>query len=88
MKPGAAHVNGGKTVNPVKLPANLRDQVCMRCHLEGNARSSARAERHRNESGLRVLQRLAIRGGEALCAARAAVQSRFGLSEKAAAGTK
>jgi len=35
--PGAAHVNGGPIVNPAKLPAKLRDQVCMQCHLEGNA---------------------------------------------------
>jgi len=43
--PGAAHVNGGKVVNPVKLPANLRDQVCMQCHLEGNA-AIERAGKH------------------------------------------
>jgi len=35
--PGASHVNGGAIINPGKLPANLRDQVCMQCHLEGNA---------------------------------------------------
>lgn len=35
--PGADHANGGPIVNPAKLPANLRDQVCMQCHLEGNA---------------------------------------------------
>ena len=35
--PGAAHANGGAIVNPAKLPAKLRDQVCMQCHLEGNA---------------------------------------------------
>ena len=35
--PGAAHVNGGAIVNPVKLSADRRDQVCMQCHLEGNA---------------------------------------------------
>lgn len=38
--PGAAHAKGGERgaiVNPVKLPAKLRDQVCMQCHLEGNA---------------------------------------------------
>ncbi len=35
--PGAAHVNGGAIVNPVKLAANRRDAVCMQCHLEGNA---------------------------------------------------
>jgi predicted CXXCH cytochrome family protein len=35
--PGAAHANGGAIVNPVKLAAKLRDQVCMQCHLEGNA---------------------------------------------------
>jgi hypothetical protein len=35
--PGAAHANGGAIVNPAKLPAKLRDQACMQCHLEGNA---------------------------------------------------
>lgn len=35
--PGAAHVNGGAIVNPAKLTPKLRDQVCMQCHLEGNA---------------------------------------------------
>lgn len=35
--PGAAHVTGGRIVNPAKLSAKLRDQVCMQCHLEGNA---------------------------------------------------
>jgi predicted CXXCH cytochrome family protein len=35
--PGAAHANGGAIVNPAKLAAKLRDQVCMQCHLEGNA---------------------------------------------------
>jgi predicted CXXCH cytochrome family protein len=35
--PAAAHVNGGAIVNPAKLPAKLRDQVCMQCHLEGDA---------------------------------------------------
>jgi tetratricopeptide (TPR) repeat protein len=35
--PGAAHVNGGAIVNPVKLSADRRDAVCMQCHLEGNA---------------------------------------------------
>jgi predicted CXXCH cytochrome family protein len=35
--PGAAHARGGAIVNPAKLPAKLRDQVCMQCHLEGDA---------------------------------------------------
>jgi tetratricopeptide (TPR) repeat protein len=35
--PGAAHANGAPIVNPAKLPPKLRDQVCMQCHLEGNA---------------------------------------------------
>ncbi len=35
--PGAAHAKGGAIVNPLKLAAKLRDQVCMQCHLEGNA---------------------------------------------------
>lgn len=43
--PGAAHLKGGAIVNPLKLPAKLRDQVCMQCHLEGNA-AIERAGRH------------------------------------------
>jgi Tetratricopeptide repeat/Cytochrome c554 and c-prime len=43
--PGAAHAQGGPIVNPAKLPAKLRDQVCMQCHLEGNA-AIERASRH------------------------------------------
>jgi hypothetical protein len=43
--PGAAHVTGGPIVNPAKLPAKLRDQVCMQCHLEGNA-AIERAGKH------------------------------------------
>ncbi len=35
--PGAAHLNGGPIVNPVKLSPDRRDAVCMQCHLEGNA---------------------------------------------------
>ncbi len=35
--PGAAHVNGGAIVNPAKLNAARRDDVCMQCHLEGKA---------------------------------------------------
>lgn len=35
--PGSTHVSGGPIVNPEKLPATLRDEVCMQCHLEGNA---------------------------------------------------
>ena len=35
--PGAAHVNGGAIVNPMKLAADRRDAICMQCHLEGNA---------------------------------------------------
>ncbi len=34
--PGAAHVKGGKIVNPAKLSAGRRDAVCMQCHLEAN----------------------------------------------------
>jgi tetratricopeptide (TPR) repeat protein len=34
--PGAAHTNGGGAiVNPAKLAPDLRDAVCMQCHLEG-----------------------------------------------------
>jgi len=43
--PGAAHVHGGSIVNPAKLPPKLRDQVCMQCHLEGNA-AIERAGKH------------------------------------------
>ena len=31
----ATHVNGGAIVNPAKLSAARRDEVCMQCHLEG-----------------------------------------------------
>jgi tetratricopeptide (TPR) repeat protein len=33
--PGAAHTKGGAIVNPLKLPPDRRDAVCMQCHLEG-----------------------------------------------------
>lgn len=37
--PGDNHVNAGKgaIINPTKLAPDRRDQVCMQCHLEGNA---------------------------------------------------
>jgi tetratricopeptide (TPR) repeat protein len=35
--PGSSHVAGGSVVNPAKLAPERRDQVCMQCHLEGNA---------------------------------------------------
>jgi tetratricopeptide (TPR) repeat protein len=35
--PGESHPKGGAIVNPVKLSPERRDQVCMQCHLEGNA---------------------------------------------------
>jgi tetratricopeptide (TPR) repeat protein len=35
--PGAAHVNGGAIVNPIRLTADRRNAICMQCHLEGNA---------------------------------------------------
>jgi tetratricopeptide (TPR) repeat protein len=37
--PGESHANGnrGMIVNPSKLAPEKRDQVCMQCHLEGNA---------------------------------------------------
>jgi tetratricopeptide (TPR) repeat protein len=35
--PGAAHAKGGAIVNPAKLDATRRDDVCMQCHLEGKA---------------------------------------------------
>jgi hypothetical protein len=35
--PGENHAKGGAIVNPVKLSPERRDQVCMQCHLEGNA---------------------------------------------------
>ncbi|MGA7219375.1 MAG: multiheme c-type cytochrome [Candidatus Sulfotelmatobacter sp.] len=34
---GAAHVNGGAIVNPAKLAPARRDDICMQCHMEGNA---------------------------------------------------
>ena len=43
--PGAAHLHGGPIVNPAKLPPQLRDQVCMQCHLEGNA-AIERVDKH------------------------------------------
>ena len=43
--PGAAHVKGGAIVNPAKIKAEARDQVCMQCHLEGNA-AIERAGKH------------------------------------------
>lgn len=48
--PGAAHVegahvNGGAIVNPAKLSAARRDEVCMQCHLEGKV-AIERAGRH------------------------------------------
>jgi tetratricopeptide (TPR) repeat protein len=43
--PGAAHATGGAIVNPVKLPPERRDAVCMQCHLEGNA-AIERAGKH------------------------------------------
>ncbi|MGA9511292.1 MAG: tetratricopeptide repeat protein [Candidatus Sulfotelmatobacter sp.] len=33
--PGNAHANGGEIINPAKLSAARRDEVCMQCHLEG-----------------------------------------------------
>lgn len=35
--PGEAHVDGGAIVNPAKLTATRRDDICMQCHLEGKA---------------------------------------------------
>lgn len=35
--PGDAHLKGGAIVNPAKLPAPRRDEICMQCHLEGKA---------------------------------------------------
>jgi len=45
--PGGAHAQnpGAPIVNPAKLPPTLRDQVCMQCHLEGNA-AIERAGKH------------------------------------------
>ena len=34
--PGKAHTTGAPIINPAKLNAKRRDQVCMQCHLEGN----------------------------------------------------
>jgi len=37
--PGGDHANGrGSMINPVKLPEDRRDSICMQCHLEGEAR--------------------------------------------------
>lgn len=35
--PGANHVKFGAIVNPAKIAPERRDQVCMQCHLEGDA---------------------------------------------------
>ena len=35
--PGENHAKNGAIINPVKLSPERRDQVCMQCHLEGNA---------------------------------------------------
>ncbi len=49
--PGATHANagsngnGGTIVNPAKLSAARRDEVCMQCHLEGKV-AIERAGRH------------------------------------------
>ncbi len=43
--PGAAHATGGPVVNPARIAADRRDQVCMQCHLEGNA-AIERAGKH------------------------------------------
>ena len=45
--PGAAHAQNptAPVVNPSKLSPALRDQVCMQCHLEGNA-AIERAGKH------------------------------------------
>ncbi|MGC1619892.1 MAG: tetratricopeptide repeat protein [Candidatus Acidiferrum sp.] len=35
--PGAAHIStNAAMLNPLKLPANRRDAICMQCHLEGS----------------------------------------------------
>ena len=34
--PGKAHTTGAPIIDPAKLTAKRRDQVCMQCHLEGN----------------------------------------------------
>ncbi len=43
--PGAEHVKGGPIVNPVKLPPDRRDEICMQCHLEGKV-AIERAGKH------------------------------------------
>lgn len=43
--PGSSHVAGGPIVNPAKLSAERRDEVCMQCHLEGKV-SIERSARH------------------------------------------
>jgi predicted CXXCH cytochrome family protein len=52
--PGAAHIiDAARTktpsiINPIKLPPERRDSVCMQCHLEGNV-AIERAGRHAYE---------------------------------------
>jgi Tfp pilus assembly protein PilF len=43
--PGAAHAKGAAIINPLKLPPDRRDAVCMQCHLEGSV-AIERAGRH------------------------------------------
>lgn len=46
--PGEAHAKGADILNPMKLPADRRDAVCMQCHLEGNV-AIERPGRHAGE---------------------------------------
>lgn len=60
--PGGAHVDGrGPMVNPAKLPDDRRDDVCIQCHLEGEARIAV-AGRTQDEytPGDRLTEYLAI----------------------------
>jgi Tfp pilus assembly protein PilF len=75
--PGDAHLNGGPIVNPVKLSAKLRDQVCMQCHLEGNAaivRAGRNVYEYKAGDDLFQYVRYFVRAGSAPGGLRAASQ--------------
>ncbi len=75
--PGAAHVNGGAIVNPVKLSADRRDAICMQCHLEGNAaieRPGKHLYQFRPGDDLSDYVRYYVRAGEGQPGLRAASQ--------------
>jgi hypothetical protein len=51
--PGENHMQAGAIVNPVKLPPERRDQICMQCHLEGNAAVERRKHLYQYRPGAR-----------------------------------